>query len=482
MAVKLEDSNMANYGTDEHKQMRTDAAGKEEAWQGVGKECGILIWRIEKFKVVAWPKKQYGEFYDGDSYIILHTYKVDDSDTLKHNVHFWLGSNTTQDEAGSAAYKTVELDDYLGQLPVQYRQVQGFESKEFVQLFEKITILSGGVESGFNHVEPESYDPRLLKVVVKFKKVQVYQVKLESNSLNSVDVFILDGGLKIYQYNADKCNVWEKRKGNEVVDGIQEERSIQSKDTAIIEGFGDSGDAVDEYWNYFGGKPDSMPPDMAPNDEYGANDEKQNANVTPSINKVNDDSGNVEITQVAKGKNDFKRSMLDSKDCFIVDLGYSIYIWIGKGSTKAEKREAMKYAIKYCTDSGRSTNIPIIRINEGNETEEFLSAFNKGGNNDDAKDNYPDDSNKDKGNIKRHWDLQMNFDAKNRIIVLRVTDKVTKQVFGKDINKDDVSKDIVTAYKEIANEVNSGNVKYTFNNNPPLIVDIGSYNFSCPGY
>eukprot|EP01084_Bolivina_argentea_P039051 72180_1 len=77
MAVKLEDSNMANYGTDEHKQMRTDAAGKEEAWQGVGKECGILIWRIEKFKVVAWPKKQYGEFYDGDSYIILHTYKVD---------------------------------------------------------------------------------------------------------------------------------------------------------------------------------------------------------------------------------------------------------------------------------------------------------------------------------------------------------------------------------------------------------------------
>ena len=107
MAVKLEDSNMANYGTEEHKQMRTEAAGKEEAWQGVGKECGIIIWRIEKFKVVAWPKEQYGEFYDGDSYIILHTYKPDpDSETLAHNVHFWLGSQTTQDEAGSAAYKT----------------------------------------------------------------------------------------------------------------------------------------------------------------------------------------------------------------------------------------------------------------------------------------------------------------------------------------------------------------------------------------
>ena len=67
MAAKLEDSNMANYGTDEHKQMRTDAAANEKAWHGVGQEPGILVWRIEKFEVVPWPKEQYGEFYDGMS-------------------------------------------------------------------------------------------------------------------------------------------------------------------------------------------------------------------------------------------------------------------------------------------------------------------------------------------------------------------------------------------------------------------------------
>eukprot|EP00483_Globobulimina_turgida_P003498 UN03504 len=136
----------------------------------------------------------------------------------------------------------------------------------------------------------------------------------------------------------------------------------------------------------------------------------------------------------------------------------------------------MKYALKYCTDSGRSTNIPIVRINEGNEPEEFLSAFYSKTGDDDAKIDYGDE------NIKRHWDLQMNFDAKNRIIVLRVTDKVTKQIFGKDICKTDVGKDIVTAYKEIINDVNGGNVKYTFSHGPPLVVDIGNYNFSCPGY
>ena len=73
---------------------------------------GLQIWRIEKFAVVSWPSDRTGSFYDGDSYIILHTYqKTPDSEALSFDLHFWLGENTSQDEAGTAAYKTVELDD-----------------------------------------------------------------------------------------------------------------------------------------------------------------------------------------------------------------------------------------------------------------------------------------------------------------------------------------------------------------------------------
>ena len=42
-----------------------------------------------------------------------------------------------QDEQGVAAYKTVELDDHLGGGPVQHREVQNHESKEFISLFPK---------------------------------------------------------------------------------------------------------------------------------------------------------------------------------------------------------------------------------------------------------------------------------------------------------------------------------------------------------
>lgn len=57
----------------------------EPAWtqSQVGKAAGLLVWRIEDFQVIAWPKSKYGTFHEGDSYIVLHSYQVGKEDKLR---------------------------------------------------------------------------------------------------------------------------------------------------------------------------------------------------------------------------------------------------------------------------------------------------------------------------------------------------------------------------------------------------------------
>merc|ERR1711976_621005 len=164
----------------------------EPAWQGAGQEEGLKIWRIVKFQVTDWPKEDYGHFYTGDSYIILNTYKPKPtSELLAYDVHFWIGTQSTQDECGTAAYKTVELDTYLDDAAVQHREVQGHESERFQKCFKSITIMEGGAETGFNHVTPEEYRTRLLHFSGKRKNIVVKEVPAVRSRLNSDDVFIL---------------------------------------------------------------------------------------------------------------------------------------------------------------------------------------------------------------------------------------------------------------------------------------------------
>ena len=56
-------------------------------------------------------------------------------------------------------------------------------------------------DSGFRHVKPEDYTPRLLHVSGKGKRITIRECALKKASLDSGDVFILDLGRTIFQVN-----------------------------------------------------------------------------------------------------------------------------------------------------------------------------------------------------------------------------------------------------------------------------------------
>jgi len=127
--IPWQESNLSEIGSDLDHKIKEAAAAGEDAWKGLGEETGLRVWRIEQFKVVDWPKEEYGNFFTGDSYIVMNTYKKPNKDALYYDCHIWIGSESSQDEYGTAAYKMVESDEYVGGAAVEHREVQGHESE-----------------------------------------------------------------------------------------------------------------------------------------------------------------------------------------------------------------------------------------------------------------------------------------------------------------------------------------------------------------
>merc|ERR1712000_231007 len=227
------------------------AAATEKAWKGAGKKVGLKAWRIKDFEVLKVPHHEIGEFFENDSYIVLNTYKKEGQDALKHDIHIWIGRTSTADEYGTAAYKMAELDHLLHDEPVQHRNVADHEGHLFLSYFTDsggIRILEGGYASGFNHVEAESYRPRLLRLKGK-KYVRAKEMPLTGKSLNSGDIFILDMGLTIFQWNGNDAGIREKARGTQLSRAIDDERRGKCHVSVQDEGSEDA-----EFWEALGGK------------------------------------------------------------------------------------------------------------------------------------------------------------------------------------------------------------------------------------
>lgn len=346
------DSNMALFGSDTEKQVKKESAESEPAWKGAGQNVGLQIWRIVKFKVTPWDKEQYGEFYNGDSYIVLNTYKSKESDELLYDVHFWIGKYSTQDEYGTAAYKTVELDTYLDDKPIQHREVQGHESQRFKNYFSTFTLLKGGADTGFRRVLPENYTPRLFHIQKVSKlRITCTQVGLKRGNLKSGDVFIIDNGNKIYQWNGSSCSHDEKFKA--------------AQETARIKGTRGKChvESLDE---------DSTSPEhpalMLLKD--GESKQKTNVKGERKMYRISDADGSLDMEDAG----DVSRETLSSDDVFIINSGEHVFCWVGKGASIDERKNGLSYASNYLNKT-ETPWLPITVVAEGKETSEFNAIF-----------------------------------------------------------------------------------------------------------
>lgn len=353
------DSNLALFGSDTERQVKKESAEHEPAWKNAGQKVGLQIWRIVKFKVTSWPKEDYGKFFDGDSYIILNTYKLEDTNELLYDVHFWIGKYSTQDEYGTAAYKTVELDTFLDDAPIQHREVQGHESDLFRSYFKSITILKGGADSGFRQVKPQEYTPRLLHFHGDRNGVVVKEIQRCKSLLDNTDVYILDLGLKLYQWNGSGSNKEEKMKALQYLKELQGERGGKCQTETLDE---DPKDVDNEFY-------DALNEDKGQVDEE---DEREAADKTKELYRLSDASGKMKMTKEKTGQ--VSKKDFDSKDVFIFDTKDSVFVWIGNQTSKMERKNAMTYAHNYLMKTDHPL-VPICCLPESMHSKAFELAI-----------------------------------------------------------------------------------------------------------
>ncbi|ONK69614.1 uncharacterized protein A4U43_C05F24820 [Asparagus officinalis] len=335
----------------------------DSAFQGAGQKAGIEIWRIENFHPVSVPKSSYGKFFMGDSYLILKT-TASKSGALRHDIHYWLGKDTSQDEAGVAAIKTVELDAALGGRAVQYREEQGHETEKFLSYFKPCIIpQKGGVASGFRHVEINESEHENRLYVCKGKHVvRVGEVPFVRSSLNHDDVFILDTKRKIFQFNGSKSSIQERAKALEVVQYIKDTYHDGKCEIAAVEDGKLMADAAaGEFWALFGG--------FAPLPRKTASE----------VVKV-EEAYPVKLMCVEKEKpvpveaDSLSRELLETNKCYLLDCGIEIFVWMGRNSSLEKRKNASAAAEELVRGPDRPKS-HVIRVIEGFETVMFRSNF-----------------------------------------------------------------------------------------------------------
>lgn len=306
---------------------------------------------------------RYGQFFGGDSYVLLYTY-------LKNRVeeqiiYFWQGNESSADEKGASALLAKELDDSLGGRPVQVRVVQGKEPSHFRQLFKGSMIVhKGGKASGFkNRNDTDSIDTDGVALFhvrgTNALNTVAIQVEERAERLNSGDCFVLVTPSHVY--------VWQGR------GATAEEQTVATNAATILAGsyLGVGGREVaavaegsepGEFWAALGGQA-----------EYPAMREGEPQPKDPRLFHCSNATGHFRIEEIV----DFDQSDLIDDDVMILDCYTSVFVWVGSQSNDAEKSKAVEFAQKYVAEAndGRDEDIPIVRVPAGAEPVMFTSHF-----------------------------------------------------------------------------------------------------------
>jgi len=312
------------------------------------------VFRVEMFDLVTISEDNHGIFFSGDCYVILYAYN--DGKTDRYIIYYWLGNDCSQDEAGAAALRTVELDERLGGQPVQVRVVEGKEPAHFLAMFGgKMTVFQGGMGSSFDANQTSDGIPKkyLLQVHgTSHLNRKAVQETLSASSLNTNDCFVLANGGMSYVWFGKGSTGDEREMAKEIASQINADPEIMFE-----------GQEKKHFWEELGGKQPYFDEKIS----------KSNEEVLPPRLFQITWTGNIKVEEIGE----FGQEDLIPEDVMLLDVTHTIFLWFGALSNKYEQQEGVRIAKDYLDScpNERDGDTPIIIIKQALEPPNFTGHF-----------------------------------------------------------------------------------------------------------
>ncbi|XP_055994492.1 gelsolin isoform X2 [Sorex fumeus] len=312
------------------------------------------IWRIEGSDKVPVDPSTYGQFYGGDSYIILYNYRH--GTRQGQIIYNWQGAQSTQDEVAASAILTAQLDEELGGTPVQSRVIQGKEPAHLMSLFggKPMIIYKGGTSREGGQTAPAS--TRLFQVRANSAgATRAVEIMPKAGMLNSNDAFVLKTPSAAYLWVGTGASEVEKKGAEELL------RVLRAQPVQVAEG-----SEPDSFWEALGGKTQYR---TSPR----LKDKKMDAH-PPRLFACSNKIGRFVIEEVP---GELMQEDLATDDVMLLDTWDEIFVWVGKDSQEEEKTEARASAERYIeTDpANRDRRTPIHVVKQGSEPPSFVGWF-----------------------------------------------------------------------------------------------------------
>ncbi|CAH1989954.1 unnamed protein product [Acanthoscelides obtectus] len=322
--------------------------------------------------VIALPREQYGTFINTECYIVyaacqygqsctIDTVERDAKDvTLEYHIHFWIGSETTPDKSGVAAYKTVELDNFIGGHAVQHREAESNESSRF------LSYLKNGIKILTN--KSKRIYPKLYKILKRKTPILMELSGITWQHFSSSEVMILRTSKIIY--------IWIGRNANEA-----------EKKHALMMAFDMKQNSSDEVVFVDDGYEKTLPSNLR--DRFNHHLPLSKRLIVPHSEKENDtpakhvlklykcaeNNGKYRVVEIKNGP--FHQKDLNSDKVFIIDDSVSsgVWVWVGQHANDKERTEALRNARGFIKKKKYEWKTRVTRVVEGHEPPEFKVLF-----------------------------------------------------------------------------------------------------------